>query len=83
MTTKLRKIGNSSGVILSKRILEELDIEAKDELELVVEDGKILIQKITEPRENWKEQFLKAGSLQDSENEMTFSNKFEEEEWTW
>ena len=44
MITKLGKIGNSSGVILSKRILEELDIEAKDELELLVEDGKILIQ---------------------------------------
>ena len=83
MTTKLRKIGNSSGIILSKRILEELDIEAKDELELLVEDGKILIQKITEPRQNWKEQFLKAGSLKDFNNEMTFSNKFDEEEWTW
>lgn len=83
MTTKLRKIGNSSGIILSKRILDELDIEAKDKLELVVEDGKILIQKMTEPRENWKEQFLSAGSLEDHENAMTFSNQFDEEEWTW
>lgn len=50
-------MGNLCGIILSKRILEELNIEAKDELESVVEDGKILIQKITEPRQNWKEQF--------------------------
>ena len=83
MITKLRKIGNSSGVILSKRILEQLDIEEKDELKLVVEDGKILIQKISEVRENWTAQFLKAGSLEDAAHEMTFSNQFDEEEWTW
>jgi len=83
MKTKLRKIGNSSGVILSKRILEDLDIEAKDELEIVVKEGKILIQKVAESRNNWTEQFLKAGSLQDGTMEMTFSNKFDEEEWTW
>lgn len=83
MITKLRKIGNSSGIILSKRILEQLDIEEKDELKLVVKDGTILIQKISEVRENWKEQFVKAGSLKDTENEMTFSNQFDEEQWTW
>ncbi|MCB4235220.1 AbrB/MazE/SpoVT family DNA-binding domain-containing protein [Kaistella anthropi] len=45
MTTRIRKIGNSSGIIISKRMLEELNIEPKDELELTVKDGKILIQK--------------------------------------
>lgn len=83
MKTKLRKIGNSSGIILSKRILEQLDIEEKDELKLVVKDGKILIEKIKEIREDWQHQFLRAGSLNDSTHEMTFSNKFDEEEWTW
>ena len=83
MKTKLRKIGNSLGVILSKRFLEEVNIETKDELEIVVKDGKILIQKVAELRNNWTEQFLEAGSLQDVPVEMNFSNKFDEEEWTW
>lgn len=83
MKTKLRKIGNSSGIILSKRILEQLDIEENDELKLAVEDGKILIEKVSEGRANWKEQFLQAGSLTDHDHEMTFSNQFDEEEWTW
>lgn len=83
MKTKLRKIGNSSGIILNKRILEQLDIEEEDELKLVVKEGKILIEKVSEARSNWKEQFLQAGSLKDSDHEMTFSNKFDEEEWTW
>ncbi|MEC5156223.1 AbrB/MazE/SpoVT family DNA-binding domain-containing protein [Chryseobacterium sp. MP_3.2] len=70
-------------MILSKRVLEEVNIEPKDELEIVVKEGKILIQKVTEVTNNWTEQFLKAGSLQDETMEMTFSNKFEEEGWTW
>lgn len=83
MKTKLRKIGNSSGIILSKRILEQLDIEDEDELQLAVEDGKILIEKVSDVRANWKEQFLQAESLKDNDHEMTFSNQFDEEEWTW
>ncbi len=83
MKTKLRKIGNSSGIILSKRILEQLDIEENDELKLAVKDGKILIEKVSEGRSKWKEQFLQAGSLTDHDHEMTFSNQFDEEEWTW
>ena len=83
MKTTLRKIGNSSGVILSKKIVEELNIEPKDELELLVKDGVILIKKIAEPREFWKEQFLKAGVSQDSKVLIDFPNQFDEEEWTW
>ena len=83
MKTKLRKIGNSSGIILSKRILEQLNIEEEDELKLAVKDGKILIEKISATRENWEHQFLNAGSLQDTDHEMTFSTEFDEKEWTW
>ncbi len=83
MKTKLRKIGNSSGIILSKRILDQLDIEEEDQLKLEVKDGKILIEKVTGTREDWKEQFLQAGSLNDTDHEMEFSNQFDEKEWTW
>ena len=83
MTTRIRKIGNSSGIIISKRMLEELNIEPKDELELTVKDGKILIQKIVEPRKDWKEKLLKAGSMQEKGDLMEFSNDFDTEEWTW
>ena len=83
MTTRIRKIGNSSGIIISKRMLEELNIEPKDELELTEKDGKILIQKIDEPRKDWKEKLLKAGSMQEKGDLMEFPNDFDTEEWTW
>ncbi len=83
MTTKIRKIGNSSGIIINKKMLEALNIEPKDELQLYVEGDKILIKKIVEPRKNWEEQFLKAGSLKDDEEIIEFPNDFDDEEWTW
>lgn len=83
MRTTIRKIGNSSGIIIHKVMLEALKIEEKDELELSIQDGKIMISKAKEPRKNWKEQFLSAGSTEDESIEMDFQNQFDGEEWTW
>ncbi len=83
MIVKVRKIGNSTGIILSKSILEQCDI--KDEVSIEVKDETIIIQSIKKkPREGWVEQFIKAGSLTDHASLMpSFESDFDNEEWTW
>jgi antitoxin MazE len=56
MQTAIRKMGNSSGVIIPKAILTELKMTAGDAVELRAEGGKVLIEPIRKkPREGWAE----------------------------
>lgn len=83
MITKVRKIGNSYGVLLNKKLMEQINI--KDEVSLSVMDNKIVIEPISSnPREGWEEMFLQAGALDDNENFFeNVENQFDKEEWTW
>lgn len=83
MITKVRKIGNSYGVLLNKKLMEQINI--KDEVSLSVMDNKIIIEPISSnPREGWEEMFLQAGSLDDDEIFFeNVENQFDKEEWTW
>lgn len=82
MITKVRKIGNSYGVLLNKKLMEQINI--KDEVSLSVMDNKIIIEPISSPREGWEEMFLQAGSLDDNEKFFeNVENQFDKEEWTW
>ena len=86
MTIKIRKIGNSSGILLSKSVLRQCGIEEDDNLKLSVIDGKIVIEKDeVDYRKGWDEQFAKAG-VEKETNDFVSANlddKFENEEWTW
>lgn len=83
MRTKVRKIGNSYGIILSKKILEQVNV--KGEVALSLEGDKIIIEAIKDnPRKGWEEALLKVNSLNDKEVFFEdFNNQFDEEEWTW
>ena len=83
MKTKVRKIGNSYGILLSKRILEQAKV--KDEVSLSIENNKIIIEPAKHnPREGWEEMMIKVGSLKDREIFLeNVNNKFDEKEWTW
>lgn len=48
-------IGNSKGIRLSKTILEQYHIG--DKIELILEDGYIILKPKTSPRQNWEEAF--------------------------
>ena len=53
MKTKIRKIGNSVGIIISQKILDQVAV--KKEVNLSVKDSKIIIEAVKEnPRENWE-----------------------------
>lgn len=56
MRTSLRKMGNSSGVIIPKPILSEIGMRVGDPVELSVEGDKItLTPSKKHPREGWEE----------------------------
>ncbi|WP_294205302.1 hypothetical protein [uncultured Chryseobacterium sp.] len=82
MKTKVRKIGNSLGIIISQKILDQVAV--KEEVNLFIKDSKIIIEAVKEnPRENWEELLLKAGSLKDNVFLEDFENDFDKSEWTW
>lgn len=83
MIVRLRKIGNSSGILLSKALMEQCAI--KDEVNIEVRDGVIVIEPVNKKsREGWEQQFMDAGGQKDKENLIGgFTNQFDEEEWEW
>lgn len=82
MITKVRKIGNSFGIIIGKKILDQVALTG--EVSLTVRDSKIIIQAVEEnPRANWDKMLLKAKSLDDQEIPPYFENDFDKTEWTW
>ena len=82
MKTKVRKIGNSLGIIIGRKILDQVAV--KQEVSLSVQGSKIIIEAVREnPRENWEEMLLKANSLEDKELLEYFENEFDKTEWTW
>ncbi|MEO7309437.1 MAG: AbrB/MazE/SpoVT family DNA-binding domain-containing protein [Chitinophagaceae bacterium] len=82
MIVKLRKIGNSSGILLSKSLLEQCCI--KEEVEVTVKDGAIVIAPVIKiARDGWEQQFLKAAANDHEDLMGSFQNKFDAEEWTW
>jgi antitoxin MazE len=86
MIIKIRKIGNSSGILLSRSILKQCEIEEDDKLKLSVIDGKIIIEKEeVQHRKGWNELFAQAG-VEKETNDFISANlddTFENEEWTW
>lgn len=83
MKTKIRKIGNSYGILLSKKMLEQANVKGEVVLSLV--DNKIIIEALkNNPRYGWEEALLKEDSLSDREVFFEdFNNQFDKEEWTW
>jgi len=54
----IRKLGNSSGVIIPKSMLAQIGIGAGDTVDLSLEDGRIVITPgKRRPREGWAEAF--------------------------
>ena len=80
METAIIKIGNSKGLRLSKTILEKYNI--KDKVELIFEEGQIILKPIASPRKNWEKEFKKMS--ENGDDKLLMSDIFEEEnleEW--
>ncbi|MBF2057417.1 MAG: AbrB/MazE/SpoVT family DNA-binding domain-containing protein [Cyanobacterium sp. T60_A2020_053] len=78
------KIGNSQGVRLPKKLLENSNIQ--NEIYISSENGKIIITPILKNRLNWDKAFQEMSEndddqLLDINQEIT--STWDEEEWEW
>ncbi len=80
MEVAVVKIGNSKGIRLSKTLIEKYNI--KDTVEVVLEEGHILIKPKAEPRKDWEKAFEKMHK--NGDDQLLISDVFENEtfdEW--
>jgi antitoxin MazE len=84
MRVAIRRLGNSSGVIIPKSMLIEIGIAAGDSVDLSLEDGRIAITPVRRrPREGWAEAFPEIGELgEDDHAWLEFGNEGDHE-LTW
>lgn len=70
MQTVLRKMGNSTGIILPKSLLGELGVSIGQTVDLKVEDGRIVATPVTtEKRAGWADAAQAVGTEGDTEAE--------------
>lgn len=80
MEAAIIKIGNSKGLRLSKTILEKYNI--KDKVEMILEQGQIILKPIEKPRKNWEKAFEKM--RENNDDKLLLDDVFENEnfeEW--
>jgi antitoxin MazE len=66
MLSAVKKIGNSAGVIIPKPLLTEFGVEAGDSVELKVEAGRIVIERVINPsRKGWAEDAKRLAAAED------------------
>lgn len=85
MKTKVIKIGNSRGIRIPKSIIDESGL--KNEVELEIEDDKIIIRPISKDREKWDAAFRKIAANNDDilldKDSLSEQTKWDNEEWEW
>ena len=82
MIINIVPIGNSKGIRIPKAILDQCDIE--NEVDLEVENGKIIIEPIKRiPRNGWTESLIQMAET--GEDQLLFEDTIdlEMEDWEW
>ena len=82
MQTSLRKMGNSTGMIVPRALLTELQADVGTAIDLKVEDGKLVGSPVRRAREGWEEDAVRLGSEPLSEDEadwLAFGNAADDE----
>lgn len=57
MTTSIQKWGNSQGIRIPKILLDTVKWDENEQIEIIVEDGKLIMEKAKNKRKNIKELF--------------------------
>ncbi len=84
MKTRIVRIGNSQGVRIPKPLLDQSGIVG--EVELVVQDGQIIIRGAEKPRADWARAFrslAEVGDDQFMDPEISAGSSWDDEEWEW
>lgn len=81
--TRIVKIGNSQGVRIPKLLLDQTDLQ--EDIELEVEEGRIIIRASHSVRDGWDAQFEKMAEMGDDQllDEDVIASTWDEEEWEW
>jgi antitoxin MazE len=84
MKAAIVKIGNSRGIRIPKPVFEQCGFT--NEVELEVEDRRLVVRSRSRPRATWEESFRLMAKKEDdgllSEYE-TMSNDWDDTEWEW
>jgi antitoxin MazE len=84
MRTRIIRIGNSQGIRIPKPLLEDSGIG--EEVELKVEDNRIIISDARKPRQGWEEAFRLMAERGDDkmlDDDSFHHSSWDEEEWEW
>ncbi len=84
MRTALRRMGNSTGMIVPKPILTEIGAAAGAAFEISVENGRIVLAPLAEhPRAGWAEAAQAIGAEDDGAAEWRSFAKDEDDALQW
>ena len=80
--SKIVQIGNSRGVRIPRVLLEQAGLT--DEIEMLVENGNLIIHSTGQTRQGWAEAFASMAEYSDDRllDEVS-STQWDDEEWTW
>jgi antitoxin MazE len=92
MRTRIVRIGNSRGIRIPKRLLEQTGLGP--EVELEVQGQQIIIRRASHPREGWEESIIRAQGEATPEDEQEEAallrdmeamgpTEFDRFEWEW
>jgi len=86
MQTSLRKMGNSTGVIIPKVMLDQLGLASGAKVDLRVEDGKVIAEPVRRAvREGWAEDAARIGAAEPTGEERAWLDADDpvDGEWEW
>ena len=83
MRARIVQIGNSQGIRIPKLLLDQTGL--KDEVDIEIEDGHLIISAASRPRLGWDEAF-QAMSQEGDDTHLDsepLPTRWDEEEWEW
>ena len=84
MRVAVRKMGNSSGVIIPKPLLGQVGLKTGDDVELTLEGDKIVLAPIRRrPRAGWAEASKAIAAAGDDELAWPEFGNEDDDNWTW
>jgi antitoxin MazE len=81
MKARLVRIGNSRGVRLPKAVIEQVGLD--DDIELRVEDNRVVITAASPPRSGWADAARRLGAESRGLLDSPSPTRFDEDEWQW
>jgi len=84
MRTNIIRIGNSQGIRIPKILLEQSNLGT--EVDLEVEDEKIIIRSASHPRQGWADAFRlmsESGDDKMVDENVSGQSEWDRDEWEW